>query len=298
MRFILFVGLLAFSINSLGQIRVDFAENNLMSNAHPFGAFLCPIVKEKADSLFNVIAKLSIPSRHINGYCESRAEFIARKMSLIYTESGCDVGKIWAFAPSISTLVSNKKLSTSNPLFDGEKVTWGYHVAPIISVKNGDRTDTMVLDLSFNSKKLIEYHKWLGMMHCKELIYTFTDRNYYLFYTLNGLQLTGSKFQGMTISEEFPKIITGHFYYPMPSDFLTVPSGIAYNDLACYLVDKYYNDAQYSDYKDDIKEKTKLNSMKDIIARKDTTLPKEMIEDCVNYYYERLKYWQSLYTKE
>ena len=96
--------------------------------------------------------------------------------------------------------------------------------------------------------------------------------------------------------ENLPKIITGHFYYPLLDDMLTVPSGLAYNELAVRLVEKYYNDPIFSANKEAIKASTKLNEMKSIIAGKVTDLPREIIDDCILYYYERLKYWQALFT--
>jgi hypothetical protein len=34
-------------------------------------------------------------------------------------------------------MIWDKKLKAENPLFKGENVTWGYHVAPLIAIENG-----------------------------------------------------------------------------------------------------------------------------------------------------------------
>jgi hypothetical protein len=300
MKYKLLLLLVAFQLNSYAQTYVKFDENGLMNNSNAFGALLCPVSKDVATQIFATMKNFKIETKHINGYCEARADFLAKKMSLLYKKPGCEVGKIWAFAPSITTFISNTKLTTDNTLFPGEKISWDYHVAPIISIeydtRTGKKVDTVVIDLSLDNNNFIEYHQWLIKLNCKEAIYTFTDRNYYLFYTLNGLKLTGSKYQGIVMPENLPKIITGHFYYPLLDDMLTVPSGLAYNELAVRLVEKYYNDPIFSANKEAIKASTKLNEMKSIIAGKVTDLPREIIDDCILYYYERLKYWQALFT--
>lgn len=111
--------------SSYGQTYVKFKENGLMGNANAFGALLCPLDKNKADEVLKKSIELNLPKKYINGYCEVRAHFLCKKLAPLVRGNGCEIGKIWAFAPSIYTIVSDKKLTTDNPLFKGEKITLG-----------------------------------------------------------------------------------------------------------------------------------------------------------------------------
>jgi hypothetical protein len=273
------------------QTYVKFNENGLMKNANAFGALLCPLNKDKAAAVLKAAIALDIPKKHINGYCEVRAEFLCKKLSPVVYSQGCEIGKIWAFAPSIYSLVYNKKLTAENTLFSGENINWDYHVAPIFAIENGSKIDTVVIDFSIIDKSFINYKTWLKSLNCKEAIYTFTDDSYYLFYTLNGLTLTGAKYNGYTTPSNLPKIITGHFWYLTTTDTVSIPSGLAYNELAIHLVENYYNNSAYSQYKDSIKSATRLNEMKEFISGVYNGLPQALIDECNKYYRDRLSYW-------
>jgi hypothetical protein len=60
--------------------------------------------------------------------------------------------KDMGFCTSLYTMIWDKKLKAENPLFKGENVTWGYHVAPLIAIENGSKTDTVVIDFSIKDK--------------------------------------------------------------------------------------------------------------------------------------------------
>jgi Glutaminase len=287
--------LLSFLGGANAQTYVKFDENGLMNNANAFGALLCPLNKEKVAEVLKAAIALDIPKKHINGYCEVRAEFLCKKLSPIVYGSNCEIGKIWAFAPSIYTLTWNKKLTTKDPLFSGENIDWDYHVAPIFAIQNGSKIDTVVIDFSIKDKAFINYREWLTKLNCKEAIYTFTDDSYYLFYTLDGLTLTGAKYNGYTTPTNLPKIITGHFWYLAATDTTSVPSGLSYNELAIHLVEKYYTNTTYSQYKDQIKSATKLYEMKKLIDGTLIGLPPELLAECTKYYKERLGYWTKQY---
>lgn len=292
-RLILFMMFLIGAININGQEFVPIKENGLMKNAQAYGALLCPLNKNKADKILKKVIELNITNKHINGYCEARAHFLSNKISSLITENGCSVGKIWAFAPSLYTMVWDKKLKAENPLFKGENVTWGYHVAPLIAIENGSKTDTVVVDFSIKNKAFIPYKEWLKKLNCPEAIYLFTDHNYYLFNTFNGLILTGDNYNNFKTPDSFPQIITGHFYYLLNNDTLTVPTGLSYNDLAIHLIEKYYSDPRYSSYKLQIKDLVEKNEgMGNLVNRSLNNLPSDLIEDCIKFFNERLEYWK------
>lgn len=273
------------------QTYVKFDENGLMDNANAFGALLCPLDKNKAAEVLKSAIELNIPKKHINGYCEARADFLCKKIASKVYGPGCEIGKIWAFAPSVYSLIWKKKLTAKNPLFNEENINWDYHVAPILAVQNGSKTDTVVIDFSIKDKAFINYKEWLKKLNCEQAIYTFTDDNYYLFYTLEGLKLTGAGYNGYTTPGNLPKIITGHFWYLAKDDTTTIPSGLAYNELAIHLAEKYYNNPKYNQYKELIKSATKLNEMKRIIEGNLNGLPQELLDECNQFYKERLGYW-------
>lgn len=279
------------SYPSYSQIGVSFDENGLMKNSNAFGALLCPLDSIKALEVLEFAKSLSIPEEHINGYCEVRAHFLCKKISSLIYGNGCDIGKIWAFSPSIYTLMWDAKLSTDNPLFEDEKINWDYHVAPVLSIQNGDKIDTVVIDFSFENTKFISYQEWLSRLNCPQAIYTIIDDDYFLFYTLEGLKLTGDRYQDYTTPSNLPKIITGHFYYLGITDKQSIPSGLAYNELAIHLVKKYYNNDEYLKYQKAIKNATKISEMKNLVSGQYTELPEGLVISCRDYFKERLEYW-------
>ncbi|WP_194976382.1 protein-glutamine glutaminase family protein [Aquiflexum lacus] len=218
---------------------------------------------------------------------------MSKRLSPLVRVSGCEIGKIWAFAPSIYTMVSDKKLTANNPLYKDEKITWGYHVAPLLAIKNGNKIDTVVIDFSIKENKYIPYKEWISKLNCPEAIYTFTDYNYYLFHTFDGLTLTGSGHNNFATPTNFPKIITGHFWYLATNDTISIPSGLAYNDLAVYITDKYYSNQNYNQYKEQLKNLTKLNEMPKLINRSISNLPAELVDDCLNFYNDRMAHWRT-----
>lgn len=274
------------------QTYVKFNENGLLNNASAFGpVFFSPLDKGKANDALKLAISLDIPKRHINGYCEVRAEFLCKKLGPMVYGPNCEIGKIWAFASSISTLVFNKKLSSKNPLFKNENIEWDYHVAPALAIRDGNKIDTVVIDFSIIDKAFIPYRDWLARLNCKEAIYTFTDDFYYLFNTLEGLKLTGAGYNNAIMPTNLPKIITGHFWSLSKSDTITLPSGLAYNDLAIHLVDTYYSNLNYSQYQNQIKSATGLNELKKIIDGTIMGLPIALIDECKKFYIDRLAHW-------
>jgi hypothetical protein len=278
-------------INTKAQTYVKFRENGLINTSFYAPLFFNPLTKEKADKALKAAIALDIPKLHIDGYCEARAEFLCKKLSTLVPE----IGKVWAFAPSIYTLVSDQNLSHKNPLLINETIKWDYHVAPLLVIANGSKIDTVVIDFSIKEKGYIPYKEWLSQLNCNEAIYTFTDDFHYLFNTLDGLILTGNGYNNLGLPTNFPKIISGHFWSLDPSDVSTVPKGIAYNDLAIQLAKKYLVNPRYSDFSVQIKNSLSQNGLISIITDGITELPGDLINECKEYYNERLIHWAKLY---
>jgi hypothetical protein len=279
----------------LGQTFVDFkmSDPGVKDCCRPFDAFLNPIDKETANRVLNEVIELKVPSKHINGFCEARAQFIATKISSL-----CSVGKIWAFAPSLYSMLSTQKLTATDLLLNDRSISWGYHVAPIIAVINGDKIDTLVVDFSIQDSKFTEYHQWLSKLNCPNLIYTIINYNYYLFWTLNGLQLNGSKVTNLSLPEKFPKVMTGDFFYPLLNDSVSVPSGLAYNDVAIHLIQTYYTNPLYVGEKAEIADHLNINKLKDLANNGTSTLPDEIKKECSSFFKVRLEYWQEAYLSQ
>lgn len=96
---------------------------------------------------------------------------------------GLKAAKIWAFTPSIysnsgTNLISftDKKKSSPNG-----KIDWGYHVAPILQVKIGNKHQKMVIDPGLFPEGLVSYRTWLAKLKTPSLIYLIMDSEWYLF---------------------------------------------------------------------------------------------------------------------
>ncbi|WP_398452186.1 protein-glutamine glutaminase family protein [Sphingobacterium thalpophilum] len=291
---ILALFLLSAFMNANGQTFVKFRDNGLVNTNFYTPLFFNPLTKVEADKVLQLAINLDLPKLYINGYCEARAEFLCKKLLPFVPE----IGKIWAFAPSIYTLVSEQSLSHKNLLLTNETIKWNFHVAPAFVIKNGTKVDTVVIDFSIKDKAYISYKEWLSQLNCKEAIYTFTDDFSYLFYTLDGLRLTGNGYNNLALPSNFPKIITGHFWNLNNTDTSAVPSGLAYSDLAIRLVNSYLRDSKYSNYNVQIKSLLTQNGLSSIITGTNTVLPQEIIEDCKNYYSNRLAHWTHLYLEK
>jgi hypothetical protein len=104
-----------------------------------------PLSEAEANALFQRLAAIKdIPFEYKNDGCFARAHAMCRIMQ----EQGVTSGKIWSFAVDKALAVP------------GTGITWGYHVAPIVSVMGSDGVArTMVFDPSLGSKPM-QFGEW------------------------------------------------------------------------------------------------------------------------------------------
>jgi hypothetical protein len=61
------------------------------------------------------------------------------------------------------------------------KIDWGYHVAPFIPVRIGNKVHKMVMDPALFPDKMVGYRAWLAKLKTRKLIYLMMDSDWYLF---------------------------------------------------------------------------------------------------------------------
>jgi Glutaminase len=111
--------------------------------------------------------------------CSSRAHLIAVILENQFPE--LKIVKVWLFADfKRASQEERYKLKGKNYLVCGECDNWGYHVAPVMIIKNGDMVDSIVLDPSTQNKPL-SLRKWaLNLVpHKSKAFLIIKDKKYY-----------------------------------------------------------------------------------------------------------------------
>lgn len=95
---------------------------------------------------------------------------------------GYHCAKIWAFAPVVYSTSSSKLITIPDKknISPTGKIDWGYHVAPILQVRIGNKVRKMVVDPGL-FKTPVRYRTWLTKLKTKQLIYLIVDSEWYLF---------------------------------------------------------------------------------------------------------------------
>ncbi len=123
------------------------------------------------------------------------------------------------------------------------KIDWGYHVAPLLQVRIGNKVRKMVIDPGLFPKNPVRYRTWLAKLKTRKLIYLIVDSEWYLF---NSSMVPKSQFEANSdeLSEVFApnlilpewfsdKLITDFFKYE--EDSLKehwIEKGLAVNETA------------------------------------------------------------------
>lgn len=132
-----------------------------------------------AKSLFKDILNEGIPY----GYQQANCHNLSHYITIFLETKGIKCAKIWAFAPIIYSPFSSKLISfpDEKSLSPTGNIDWGYHVAPVLQVKVGNKVRKMVIDPSLFPKGLVRYETWLTKLNTKKLIYLIMDADWYLF---------------------------------------------------------------------------------------------------------------------
>ncbi len=161
--------------------------------------------------------------------CEKRAQAI----SLLLKGKNIPHYKIWNFDPSIISLFNKKQRPTvPNNTHLSPTVFWPYHVGVTLFVKNGAKTDTMVIDPAV-SATLISFRQWLGLQNAPNSYYTFLDPVWYNFMSVNQF-----KYNGDPMPNNFPHLLTGDFAKNdgISLDSLWVEEALAVNKTAMHMI--------------------------------------------------------------
>ncbi len=132
------------------------------------------------------------------GYQQANCHNISHYISLFLEAKGYRCAKIWAFAPIVYS-TSNARLITipdKKNMAPNGKIEWGYHVAPVIQVKVGNKVRKMVIDPGLFSKSPVRYRTWLAKLNTRKLIYLIMDSEWYLY---NSSMIPNSQLQYETL---------------------------------------------------------------------------------------------------
>jgi len=184
------------------------------------------------------------------GYQQANCHNISHYIRTFLESKGYQCGKIWAFAPVVYSMNSSRLITFADKknISPTGKIDWGYHVAPILQVRNGTKVRKMVLDPGLFPKSPVRYRTWLAKLKTRKLIYLVMDSKWYLY---NSSMIPNSQIQYN--SNEFPeqnkpnvqlpdwfsdKLITDFFRYE--NDALEqhwIEKGLAVNETAMAFYD-------------------------------------------------------------
>lgn len=178
------------------------------------------------------------------GYQQANCHNISHYISLLLASKGYQCAKIWAFAPVVYSTSSSKLISFTDKknISPTGKIDWGYHVAPILQVRIGNKVRKMVIDPGL-FKTPVRYRTWLAKLKTRKLIYLIVDSEWYLFnssmipnsqiqYDSNGF--TNQNQPNVQLPDWFSdKLITDFFKYKEDSlEQHWIEKGLAVNETA------------------------------------------------------------------
>lgn len=117
------------------------------------------------------------------GYQQANCHNISHYISLLLESKGYQCGKIWAFAPVVYSMNSSRLITFTDKknMSPTGKIDWGYHVAPIVQVRIGNKVRKMVIDPGLFPKSIVRYRTWLAKLRTRKLIYLIMDSEWYLY---------------------------------------------------------------------------------------------------------------------
>jgi len=145
------------------------------------------------------------------GYQQANCHNISHYISTLLESKGYRCGKIWAFAPVVYSMNSSRLISFTDKknISPTGKIDWGYHVAPILQVRIGNKVRKMVIDPGLFPKNIVRYRTWLAKLRTRKLIYLIMDSEWYLY---NSSMIPNSQIQYN--SDGFPNAIQPNIQLP------------------------------------------------------------------------------------
>lgn len=117
------------------------------------------------------------------GYQQANCHNISHYISRLLESKGYQCAKIWAFAPVVYSLGSSRLITFPDKknISPNGKIDWGYHVAPLLQVRIGNKVRKMVIDPGLFPKSPVRYRTWLTKLKTRKLIYLIMDSEWYLY---------------------------------------------------------------------------------------------------------------------
>lgn len=271
-----------------------FEENNLIKGNLPLFSYRNNTdysENELKSTLLSTAEDSNYHSLYINGGCHDLCHYLCN----LFEGNNIKSGKIWCFSPSIYTLVSKEKLNIANTLNYLPDLKWEYHVAPIIF----DLNDNPIIIDQRNEWKLYTIESWLNSMNSPRSIFTLTNSEWYLFNTLNGLNVRGIKLpniEKLSVPTWFPKIISGDFfkYNGLCKAENWIPNGLAVNEVAQIIYNREIinqeDEHQRTEY---INVLSNINTLDQVFKNK--TLNNQFLSEYRAEYNSLLDKWINIY---
>jgi hypothetical protein len=180
------------------------------------------------------------------GYQQANCHNISHYISTFLESKGYQCGKIWAFAPVVYSMNSSRLISFADKknISPTGKIDWGYHVAPVLQVRIGNKVRKMVIDPGLFPKNMVRYRTWLAKLKTRKLIYLIMDSEWYLY---NSSMIPNSQIQyhpnaiqpNVQLPDWFSdKLITDFFRYEEGSlEQHWIEKGLAVNETAMAFYD-------------------------------------------------------------
>jgi len=179
--------ILVFHVNAYSQVKgIEFSPYSDSINE-------CNAEKSIVDSAFDYIKKLDFINYNDCSNCDSRAHLIAAILESRFP--ALNTAKAWLFADfKRASQERTYRYKKYVYLSAGNKCSsWGYHVAPVVLIKNKNSADTLVLDPSTQSKP-VSLRRWaLNLTPESERTYLIIKEKKYFTFPDN----TDKKFQDM-----------------------------------------------------------------------------------------------------
>lgn len=241
------------------------------------------------------------------GGCQQRAQIMSMFLSKKFK---IEHDRVWLFAPVNLDKNDSRTLTIAdkNGLSPDNKISWNYHVAPVVLVKQNNKIDTLVIDPSIDRSQPITLSNWMRSIGNSNISkYTFLKSEFYFF-----------NVQCCDANNNLLSVINGYFYdFSNPAkDNLTMEKGLAINDMAIIIYNKYIKQLSQSKLPADI---IKLNDLKAIFGnataldflfsqnisgktdkttnRYVTTNYGDIMIEAKTIFNNRLRYWANVSTK-
>ena len=233
-----------------------------------------------------------------HGGCQQRAQV----MSLILKKFKIEHCKVWLFAPVDLDIEDSRTLFVMdiNAVGNSDTISWNYHVAPLVSIQQDDKIETFVIDPSIvrsGPALLIDWFQRIGNSQISKFTFLKDDKYFFNVKYDNGRATS---------------VIDGCFYeWVNPAkDNLIMEKGLAVNDVAIYVNEKYVKPLLGSKIQNDMQTVRELREMfgnastiENLISqnlggnaaitshRYAMSKHPEIILDARQHFNQRLRYW-------